>query len=151
MGKHENIAARLASLDAPVGGRWAPAYVEYFRLFNAAEYYEAHDVLEHIWLKTSGPRHTFYKALIQLAGGFVHLRLHHEQPHHRIHGRRLRPAARLFRRSAELLAVFPDQHEGLVLGHVRALAVNTADQLSLSDFLENPWTPTQAPELDLPN
>lgn len=150
MGKHEKIAARLASLDAPVCGRWAPAYVEYFRLFNATEYYEAHDVLEHIWLETSGPMNTFYKALIQLAGGFVHLRLHHEQPHHRIHGRRLRPAARLLRRSAELLAVFPDQHEGVTVVNLRLLALGTAERLSQNDFTENPWSPTQAPRLDLP-
>jgi predicted metal-dependent hydrolase len=150
MGKHAKIAARLAALETPAHRRWAPAYVEYFRLFNATEYYEAHDVLEHLWLETSGPMHTFYKALIQLAGGFVHLRLHHEQPHHRIHGRRLRPANRLLLRSAELLAGFPEHHEGVSVTNVRLLALTTASRLEENLFGENPWSPSRRPRLDLP-
>ena len=100
MGKHRRIAARVAGME-PTGG-FHPCYLQYFRLFNGQEYYAAHDVLEHIWLGSDGDRHVFYKALIQLAGGFVHLQHHHRDPGHRVHGRRLRPAARLFRRSAEL-------------------------------------------------
>lgn len=150
MGKHEKIATRLAALDSRDTGPWKPAYVEYFRLFNATEYYEAHDVLEHIWLGTSGPLHTYYKALIQLAGGFVHLRLQHEQPHHRTHGRRLHPANRLLRRSAELLAGFPDHHEGISVTGLRHLALTTATRLEENRFAENPWSPSRKPHLDLP-
>ncbi|MBU3666681.1 MAG: DUF309 domain-containing protein, partial [Chthoniobacterales bacterium] len=93
MGKHDRIAAQIAHLE-PRGGRH-PCYIEYFRLFNAQEYYAAHDVLEHIWLDSEGEQYVFYKALIQFAGGFVHLQHHHREPQHRIHGKRLRPAARL--------------------------------------------------------
>jgi predicted metal-dependent hydrolase len=150
MGKHEKIAARLAALDSRDAGRWKAAYVEYFRLFNATEYYAAHDVLEHLWLETSGPLHSYYKALIQLAGGFVHLRLHHEQPHHHTHGRRLRPATRLLRRSAELLAGFPDHHEGISVADLRLLALTTATRLEENLFAENPWSPSVTPRLDLP-
>lgn len=148
MGKHDRIAARISTLNARRG--FHPCYLEYFRLFNAQEYYEAHDVLEHIWLEAEGERYVFYKALIQFAGGFVHLQHHHRDPAHRIHGKRLCPAARLFRRSAGLLAKFPPIYEGLTLSEVTAMALSAAEALESSGFARNPWCPDQAPELRSP-
>ena len=145
MGKHRRIAARVAGMD-PVGG-FHPCYLEYFRLFNAQEYYAAHDVLEHIWLGSDGERYVFYKALIQFAGGFVHLQHHHREPAHRVHGKRLRPAARLFRRSAELLAAVPPHHEGLVIEEIVVMAISSAEALEISGFARNPWRPERAPQL----
>src|SRR5262249_14188682 len=43
-------------------------YLGYFRCFNAQQYYEAHDVLEHLWLKKRDENYAFFKGLIQLAG-----------------------------------------------------------------------------------
>jgi len=148
MGKHQRIAARVAEMDA--SGGFHPCYLEYFRLFNAQEYYDAHDVLEHIWLDSEGERYDFYKALIQLAGGYVHLQHHHREPAHRIHGKRLRPAARLFRRSAELLTGFPPIYEGLTLRDVIAMALSTADLLESTSFIINPYHSSQAPFLQPP-
>lgn len=145
MGKHEKIAAQMAGRES--SGGFHPCYLEYFRLFNAQEYYAAHDVLEHIWLGSHGERHTFYKALIQFAGGFVHLQHQHREPGHRVHGQRLRPAARLFRRSAGLLADVPPDHEGLVIGEIVVLAISTAESLENSSFARNPWSPDRAPRL----
>jgi predicted metal-dependent hydrolase len=145
MGKHRRIAARVAGMD-PVGG-FHPCYLEYFRLFNAQEYYAAHDVLEHIWLGSDGERYIFYKALIQFAGGFVHLQHHHREPEHRIHGKRLHPAARLFRRSAELLGGIPRSYEGLVIEEIVVMSVSSAEALEISDFALNPWHPDRAPQL----
>ena len=145
MGKHDKIAAQFVGkeTDSP----WHPCYLEYFRLFNAQEYYAAHDVLEYIWLGSEGERYVFYKALIQFAGGFVHLQHQHREPGHRIHGKRLRPAARLFRRSAELFAEIPPQHEGLVIEEIVVLAISSAEALENSDFARNPWHPDRAPQL----
>ena len=81
-------------------------YPPFQRRRHAGEYYEAHDVLEHLWLGAEGEIRDFYKALIQLAGAFVHMRHHHREPQHRVQGRRLRPAERLLRRSAQLLEPF---------------------------------------------
>ena len=145
MGKHARIAARVAGRGHD--GGFHPCYVEYFRLFNAQEYYEAHDILEHIWLGSDGERYTFYKALIQFAGGFVHLQHHHREPLHRIHGKRLRPAARLFRRSVELLAGMPPDYEGLVIEEIVFVAISAADTLENSGFVRNPWHPARAPQL----
>jgi predicted metal-dependent hydrolase len=148
MGKHQKIAAKISGRDT--AGRWHPCYLEYFRLFNAQEYYAAHDILEHIWLGADGALHTYYKALIQFAGGFVHLQHHHREPAHRIHGRRLRPATRLFLRSVELLESFPVRHEGISLAEIRQTARTTAATLIETNFTENPWSPDQAPQLNLP-
>lgn len=145
MGKQDRIAARTSTLKAR--GGYHPCYLEYFRLFNAQEYYEAHDVLEHIWLGSEGERYIFYKALIQFAGGFVHLQHHHREPSHRIHGRRLRPAGRLFRRSVELLDGFPADYDGIALNDVIAVALQTAAELESSSFATNPWHPDRAPRL----
>ena len=148
MGKHARIATRVAGRGYENG--FHPCYLEYFRLFNAQEYYDAHDVLEHIWLDSEGQRHVFYKALIQLAGGYVHLQHHHREPGHRVHGKRLRPAARLFRRSAELLTGFPPIYEGLTLRDVIAMALSTADLLESTSFIINPWHPSRPPVLQPP-
>ena len=145
MRKHERIAARVAGKNA--AGGFHPCYLEYFRLFNAQEYYAAHDVLEHIWLGSDGERYVFYKALIQFAGGYVHLQHHHREPSHRIHGKRLRPAARLFRRSAELISGLPPHYEGLALHEVIVMATECATELESSDFTSNPWHPSRAPRL----
>ncbi|MGA0111056.1 MAG: DUF309 domain-containing protein, partial [Chthoniobacterales bacterium] len=139
MGKHARIAARVAGRGHE--GGFHPCYLDYFRLFNAQEYYEAHDVLEHLWLDAEGERHVFYKALIQFAGGYVHLQHHRREPAHRVHGRRLRPAARLFRRSAQLLSVLPSEYEGLGLADVMATALSTADFLEASSFTQTPYPP----------
>jgi hypothetical protein len=148
MRKHERVAAQTAGLDAR--GGYHPCYLEYFRLFNAQSYYQAHDVLEHIWLGSEGERYLFYKALIQFAGGYVHLQHHHREPAHRIHGRRLRPAARLFRRSAELLGSLPGQYEGVIVAEVVTVAVATAGELEAAGFAANPWHPGRAPVLREP-
>ena len=51
-------------------------FAGYFILFNEQKFYEAHDVLEDLWLPDRhGPNGHFYKGLIQLAGAFVHLQI----------------------------------------------------------------------------
>lgn len=149
MGKHDKIAARIAEQWAGVATPFHPCYLEYFRLFNARDYYGAHDVLEHIWLKAAGERREFYKALIQFAGGFVHLKHHRREPGHRIHGRRLHPSARLFRRCAALLEKFPQFYEGLDVRALRRRAEAMAKTLEDAAFAVNPWTPEAAPVLEL--
>ena len=51
----------------------APEYVAFFDCFNSHRFFEAHEVLEKLWLpKRHEPIGSFYKGLIQLAGAFVH-------------------------------------------------------------------------------
>ena len=56
-------------------------YLAFFECFNRQLYFEAHEVLEHIWLpQRKAANGLFYKGLIQLAGAFVHLQKRRPAP-----------------------------------------------------------------------
>lgn len=126
-----------------------PCYRAYFQCFNAQRYYEAHDVLEHLWLKTSGGERLYYKALIQVAGAFVHLQKHFHRPTHRVDGARLRPAARLLNLGVENLASYRPRHAHLDVEAVCQLCGRYASEIAGSNFGRNPWHPSCAPRISL--
>lgn len=47
-------------------------YLEFFRLFNARRFFEAHEVLEDLWVLEAGEARNFYKGLIMMAVGLCH-------------------------------------------------------------------------------
>ena len=148
-GKSSRICVLWEGVD-PRG--WDVRYAAYFHHFNQGDYYEAHDVLESLWLE-KGRQATgaaFYQGLIQLAGGFVHLRKHHENPTHRIHGQRLNPAARLLALAEKNIQPYGQEWEGLETGPVLDLARTTMKQLETGGFKKNPWEPTRRPMIRLP-
>ncbi len=49
------------------------ALQEGVRLFNARHFFEAHEALEILWLKTAGEEKNFLHGLIQVAAAFHHL------------------------------------------------------------------------------
>jgi predicted metal-dependent hydrolase len=76
-------------------------YIQYFELFNQGRYFEAHEALEVLWLAERGKeRADFFKALIQLAGAFVHMEKG-----------RLSPAAALFKLALGYLGKYPAFYE----------------------------------------
>ena len=79
--KAERIEAYVKSFG-PAAEGYDPCYLAYFVCFNTQEYYEAHDVLEHLWLQREDENHAFFKGLIQLAGAFVHLKKQNLRPEH---------------------------------------------------------------------
>jgi predicted metal-dependent hydrolase len=86
-----------------------PHYLAYFECFNQELFFEAHEVLEVLWLgQRQGPNGAFYKGLIQLAGAFVHLQK-----------QRPEPARALFQLALGNLAEYPALHEQLNLTRVR--------------------------------
>jgi len=119
------------------GGDLDPRYAGYFHCFNRRLFYEAHDVLEDLWL---GDRHgangAFYKGLIQLAGAFVHLQKS-----------RLRPAAALFKLARANLQRYPARHERLDVKAVLELIEHWLAQLESNHFKINPLTTENAPQL----
>ena len=131
MKKAEKIERMLQDL----GGAGAttgldPHYEGYFVCFNTQRYYEAHDVLEHLWLETRDGNDGFYKGLIQLAGAFVHLQKQFQRPGHPKDGRRARPAARLLRLAARNLAPYRPLHLRLDVERVWTLSTTLAGWLA---------------------
>jgi predicted metal-dependent hydrolase len=133
-------SAKIAALIESCQGHDFPAhYLGYFECFNRELFYEAHDVLEELWLgQRDGPNYGFYKGLIQFAGAFVHLQKN-----------RLRPARALFRLSQTYLGKYASPHEQLDVAHVLRLADEWVARLESEDFEVNPLRQHAAPKLAL--
>jgi hypothetical protein len=155
MNKGERIsrfAAELVVEDVDLDQRDIvkhPFYRAFFHCWNEKRYYEAHDVLEQLWLKTKSPDADYFKGLIQAAGAFVHLQKQFEYPLHAKHSRRLSPAVRLFRLAERNLFRFAPRHHGLDVTAFRRLLRGCADRIVESDYKTNPWSPETAPKLKL--
>ena len=114
-------------------------YLGYFACFNQQLFYEAHDVLEELWLPDrKGANGDFFKGLIQLAGAFVHLQKH-----------RLKPAAALFRLAESNLRKYPAVHERLEIPGVLRVIEAWLVELESGNFLMNPLVSGRVPELRL--
>ena len=137
--KSPKIDALLAQFEDPAS--FSRHYVGFFRCFNAQFYYEAHDVLEEIWLPIRGQAQAkYYQGLIQMAGGFVHLQKE-----------RLGPATRLFALALKNFESYPDRHEGIDLISIRELCRVYRQAVLDSGEKVNPWSPDRAPQLALPS
>jgi predicted metal-dependent hydrolase len=150
MKKEERVQALIQSLGSDSLVAHDTLYLGYFSLFNEQKYYEAHDVLEHLWLKTPGHSHRYFKGLIQLAGAFVHLRKQFERPTHPTDGRRLYPARRLFKVAQRSLLPFAPFYLGFDVAAAIDLCRAYVNQIEASEFRRNPWTPANAPRLPVP-
>jgi len=133
-------SAKIAALIETLRGRDLDAhYLGYFECFNRRQYYEAHDVLEELWLADRhGANGAFYKGLIQLAGAFVHLQKE-----------RLRPADALFRLARANLKLYSSPHECLDVNGVVALIDEWRARLAAGKIETNPLRENQAPLLSL--
>lgn len=133
-------SASIARLVAVYENRDRPAHLLGFvATFNAGRFYEAHDVLEELWLRERhGAEGEFYQGLIQLAGAFVHVEK----------GGRA-PATSLLKLARGRLGAYPAGHLGLDTQHVLtfiedwlgALASTTSERplLPLPSFPELKW------------
>ncbi len=133
-------SAKIASLIENCLGKDLDAhYLAYFECFNRGLFYEAHDVLEELWLADrQGPNYAFYKGMIQLAGAFVHLQKN-----------RLRPSAALFKLARTNLEKYPPGHEYLDVAAVLKLIEKWLYELESDQFVVNPLTTANAPKLQL--
>ena len=134
--KSGKIAERIASFQ---GRELAAHYLGFFDCFNDQLFYEAHDVLEELWLpERHGPNGDFFKGLIQLAGAFVHLQKE-----------RLRPSAALFKLARINLLKYPAIHERLDVAEVLKLVEDWLGWLEGDEFNVNPLRQRPAPKLAL--
>ena len=137
-------SGKIAQLIESCRGRDLDAhYLGYFECFNRGLFYEAHDVLEELWLvDRRGADGDFFKGLIQFAGAFVHLQKHTPaRP-------RLRPSAALFKLAQGNLQRYPARHWRLDL---RALLLEIDHWLQRLDhgrFEVNPLGPHPPPRIE---
>src|SRR5437868_2101441 len=155
MNKGERISQFVRDLEGDDVGSGAgevaknPYYRAYFHCWNEQRYYEAHDVLEQLWLNNDTADDNFFKGLIQAAGAFVHLQKNFEHPTHAKHSRRLRPAVRLFELAKKNLSTFAPRHHALDVSALLDLLRATREKIVATDFKANPWSPDNAPRLEL--
>lgn len=67
-----DTAAELPAFDITQPGIYPRHYLEGIEHFNARRYFDAHEVWEEIWLRSSGDTRLFYQMLIQAAVGLHH-------------------------------------------------------------------------------
>ena len=133
-------SSAIAALIEGCQGRELHAhYLGYFECFNRQLFFEAHDVLEELWLKDrTGSNYSFHKGLIQLAGAFVHLQKN-----------RLRPSAALFKLAETNLKKYPMIHDHLNIEEVLKMIQSWLEQLEARRFEVNPLIPGREPKLGL--
>jgi predicted metal-dependent hydrolase len=137
--KTPKIDAMLAGMEEIPG--FPRHYVGFFRCFNQQLYYEAHDVLEEVWLPIRGqPQARFYQGLIQAAGGFVHLQK-----------QRLGPASRLFALALANFENYPARHAGIDLDAVRQVCHQYRNAVIDSGEKINPYDRENPPQLAMPS
>ena len=134
--KNPTLAALVESFR---GQELDPHYLAFFDCFNRQLYFEAHEVLEILWLaQRREPQGAFYKGLIQLAGAFVHLQKN-----------RLRPAAALFKLAETNLKPYAPSHHRLAVNAVIAMIDQWLTRLEQGAFQVNPLTAATVPVLSL--
>ena len=131
---------KIAAIIGEFRGRELDAhYLAFFDCFNRQLFFEAHEVLESLWLADRhGANGAFYKGLIQLAGAFVHLQKG-----------RLRPAAALFCMAETNLKKYPALHEQLDVGNALKLMRNWVQRLEQGGSGKNLLASGGAPKLVL--
>lgn len=112
-------------------------YLAYFACFNRGDFYEAHDVLEELWLPERGrPNGDFFKGLIQLAGAFVHVRKN-----------RPGPALALLALARGNLTKYPDGHFALDSAGASRVMEEWSAILRDSGNTNNLWRSNEPPRL----
>src|SRR5262249_9669014 len=112
-------------------------YLEGVVQFNAGRYFEAHEIWEEIWLRSSGEEKIFYQMLIQSAVG-----LHHFERNN------WTGARGMHRRVAEKLAVLPRVYMSLDLAEFERKFKAVFRPL-MEEGLEAPRPEIARPTLDL--
>jgi len=112
-------------------------YLAFFACFNRGDFYEAHDVLEELWLpERRRPDGDFFKGLIQLAGAFVHVRKN-----------RPGPALALLALARGNLAKYPDGYFALDFAGASRVMDEWSATLRAPSVSRTLWPPKEPPQL----
>ena len=116
-------------------------YIKFFELCNERDFYERHEVLEDLWLDTSGEQRAYYQGLIQTATAFYHLE----------NGNR-GGARKLLKTGLNYLKPYPDAFLGFDLGNYRRLCNLWLDRVTPgADGDEAAIDTEDFPVLDVPS
>ncbi len=85
-----------------------PAAIEGIRLFNAGEYFEAHEELETAWRAEPGPIRSLYQGILQVAVAYLHLTRGNYEG-----------ALKVYGRSLKWLRAIPDSCRGVDVAQLR--------------------------------
>lgn len=78
-------------------------------LFNARQYWKAHEALEEAWLEETGQVRHLYQGILQVGVAYLH-----------VQRRNFRGALKMYRRSQRWLAPFPNVCRGILVGQLKA-------------------------------
>src|SRR5512134_184727 len=96
-----------------------PQAAEGLRLFNACEYFEAHEALEDAWNAERGPVRDLYRGILQIAVVYLH-----------ITRRNYNGAIKVYGRSQRWLKDWPDLCRGIEVGTLRREAETAMAELT---------------------
>jgi hypothetical protein len=89
-------------------GPLPPDVIKGLELFNAGQYFEAHEELEKAWRAEKGPIRELYRGILQVGVGYYHIQRSN-----------VRGALKMFRRCRQWLDRFPDECCGIDLKRLR--------------------------------
>jgi rubrerythrin len=91
---------------------------EGLRLFNAGEFFEAHEALEDAWNAESGEAKALYRGVLQVAVAYLHITRQNFSGAIKVHGR-----------SRKWLANLPEICQGINIGQLRSDAEKAIDEI----------------------
>jgi predicted metal-dependent hydrolase len=94
-----------AACEAPLSAQ----ALDGLELFNAGEYFEAHEALEHAWNAEAGPARELYRGILQVAVAYL-----------QITRQNYRGALKMFLRLRQWLDPLPDECQGVDVAQLRA-------------------------------
>jgi CheY-like chemotaxis protein len=101
-----------AGLQSDCSGRPSALALKGMALFNARQYFEAHEELELAWKEETGPVRELYRGILQVAVAYLH-----------INRRNFRGALKMFLRLRQWLDPLPDECLGVDVARLRADAL----------------------------
>lgn len=115
--KYARVTDRAAIADDCRGALSALA-LKGLAHFNAGEYFEAHEELEHAWNEETGPARELYRALLQIAVAYL-----------QITRGNYKGALKMFMRARQWIDPLPDECRGVRIGQLREEAMRAREEL----------------------
>ncbi len=103
----EDQSPQFVALEVCIGSLHPQAIIG-LKLFNAQEYFEAHEALETAWREEPGPVRELYRGILQVAVAYLHIQ----------RGNYI-GARKMFRRCRPWLDLFPNECRGINLGQLK--------------------------------